>query len=145
MPLHIFRHVTADMTVLRDEISGPILPIATYRGIDDAIDQVNRRDRPLALYHFGPDAAERRRVLDRTISGGVTLNDVLFHASIEELPFGGVGASGMGAYHGVDGFRTFSHAKSILRQSRIDVAGLAGLKPPYGPRMQRTIAWMLKG
>ena len=132
MPLHIVRDATDEMMVMQEEIFGPILPVRRYDGIDAAIAEVNRRDRPLGLYYFGNDDAERRRVLDRTISGGVTLNDVIFHISNEELPFGGIGPSGMGAYHGHDGFRTFSHAKAVYRQPRIDVAKLAGLKPPYG-------------
>jgi coniferyl-aldehyde dehydrogenase len=132
MPLHIVRDATDDMLVMQEEIFGPVLPIHRYDGIDDAIRQVNRRDRPLALYYFGPDAAERRHVLDRTISGGVTIDDVIFHVSMDDLPFGGVGASGMGAYHGRDGFRTFSHARAVYHQPRIDVAKLAGLKAPYG-------------
>ena len=140
MPLHIVRGVTDEMTVMQEEIFGPILPVVGYDGIDDAIAHVNRRARPLGLYHFGTDAGERRRVLDRTISGGVTLDDVLFHISMEDLPFGGVGPSGMGAYHGHDGFRTFSHARAVFRQSRIDVAALAGLKPPYGKKLRATIA-----
>ena len=132
MPLHIVRNATDDMIVMQEELFGPILPVRSYRAIDDAISEVNRRDRPLGLYYFGPDADERRRVMDRTISGGVTLDDVVFHVSMEDLPFGGVGPSGMGSYHGADGFKTFSHAKAVYKQARIDVAKLAGLKPPYG-------------
>ncbi len=132
MPLHIVRDATDDMTVMQEEIFGPIMPIRRYDGIDQAIGEVNRRDRPLGLYYFGSDDTERRRVLDTTISGGVTLDDVIFHISMEELPFGGIGPSGMGAYHGVEGFRTFSHAKAIYQQAKVDVAKLAGLKPPYG-------------
>lgn len=139
MPLHIVRNVTDDMIVMQQEIFGPVLPIATYDGIDDAVAQVNRRDRPLGLYYFGPDETERRRVLDRTVSGGVTLDDVVMHVSMEDLPFGGIGPSGMGAYHGPDGFRTFSHARAVFRQSRIDVAKLGGLRPPYGAALRRTV------
>jgi coniferyl-aldehyde dehydrogenase len=140
MPLHIVTNVTDEMTLMQEEIFGPILPVRRYDGIDAAIGEVNRRDRPLGLYYFGTNEAERRRVLDRTISGGVTLNDVIFHVSMEELPFGGVGPSGMGAYHGHDGFRTFSHAKSVYRQARFDVAKLAGLKPPYGAATRKSVA-----
>jgi len=132
MPLHIVRNVTDEMTIMQEEIFGPILPIVPYANIDDAIATVNRRDRPLGLYYFGPSTAERRRVLDRTVSGGVTLDDVLFHVSMEDLPFGGIGPSGMGNYHGRDGFRTFSHARAIYQQPRrFDIAKLAGIKPPY--------------
>jgi coniferyl-aldehyde dehydrogenase len=143
MPLHIVRNVTDDMILMQQEIFGPVLPIATYDGIEDAVAQVNRRDRPLGLYYFGPDEAERRRVLDRTVSGGVTLDDVVMHVSMEDLPFGGIGPSGMGAYHGLDGFRTFSHGRAVFRQSRIDVAKLGGLRPPYGAALRRTIGRQL--
>ncbi|WP_439571663.1 coniferyl aldehyde dehydrogenase [Sphingomonas sp.] len=132
LPLHIVRNPTDDMIVMQEEIFGPILPVRKYDSIDGAIAEVNRRDRPLALYYFGSDEGERRRVLDRTISGGVSLDDTIFHVSMEELPFGGIGPSGMGAYHGEPGFRTFSHAKSVFKQSKLDVAKLGGLKPPYG-------------
>lgn len=139
MPLHIVRGATDEMTVMQDEIFGPVLPIRRYAAIDDAIAEVNRRDRPLGLYYFGTDADERRRVLDRTISGGVTLDDVVFHVSMEDLPFGGIGPSGMGSYHGRDGFLTFSHARAVFKQAKLDVAKLAGLKPPYGKATAKTI------
>lgn len=143
LPLHIIRNTTDDMTVMQEEIFGPVLPVRKYDSIDGAIGEVNRRDRPLALYYFGRDEAERRRVLDRTISGGVSLDDTIFHVSMEELPFGGIGPSGMGAYHGEPGFRTFSHAKSVFKQSRLDVAGLGGLKPPYGRKTDAAIKQQL--
>jgi len=144
MPLHIVRDVTDDMTVMQEEIFGPVLPVRRYDGIDDAIAQVNACARPLGLYYFGKDEGERRRVLDRTISGGVTLDDVIFHVSMEDLPFGGVGPSGMGAYHGRDGFRTFSHAKAVYKQARFDVAKLAGLKPPYGAATRKSVARQMR-
>ncbi|WP_017670986.1 coniferyl aldehyde dehydrogenase [Blastomonas sp. AAP53] len=144
MPLHILRNVTDDMKVMQDEIFGPILPVKTYSTVDEAIDYVNGRDRPLALYYFGEDSIEAKKVTDRTVSGGVTLNDTIFHVAMEDLPFGGVGPSGMGAYHGVDGFRTFSHAKGIYSQPRIDVAKLAGFLPPYGEATHKTIARDMK-
>ncbi|PKP98656.1 MAG: coniferyl aldehyde dehydrogenase [Alphaproteobacteria bacterium HGW-Alphaproteobacteria-13] len=144
MPLHIVRNPTDEMKVMQEEIFGPILPVKTYRTIDEAIDYVNAHDRPLGLYYFGQDKSEEERVLTRTISGGVTVNDVLFHNAMEDLPFGGVGPSGMGAYHGQDGFRTFSHARAVYRQPRLDVAGLAGFKPPYGKATAKTLAKELK-
>jgi len=94
------------------EIFGPLLPVRKYDSIDGAIGEVNRRDRPLALYYFGSDEAERRRVLDRTISGGVSLDDTIFHVSMEELPFGGIGPSGMGAYHGEPGISAWNCSAS---------------------------------
>ncbi|MDZ4306539.1 coniferyl aldehyde dehydrogenase [Allopontixanthobacter sp.] len=144
MPLTILRNVTADMTAMQEEIFGPILPVMTYQGVSEAIDHINRNDRPLGLYYFGEDDGEREQVLTKTISGGVTVNDVVFHVSMEDLPFGGVGPSGIGSYHGPEGFREFSHARSVYRQSRIDVAGLAGLKPPYGKKISRTLATQIK-
>lgn len=144
MPLTIIRNPTDDMKVMQEEIFGPILPVKTYNHIDDAIDYVNAHDRPLGLYYFGNDKSEEDRVLTRTISGGVTVNDVLFHNAMEDLPFGGVGPSGMGNYHGFDGFKTFSHAKAVYRQPKLDVAGLGGFKPPYGAATHKTLARELK-
>ena len=144
LPLTILRGVNDDMKVMQDEIFGPILPVMTYRGVDEAIDYVNAHDRPLGLYYFGEDSRERERVLTRTISGGVTVNDVIFHVSADDLPFGGVGPSGMGSYHGIEGFRSFSHARAVYRQPAINVAGLAGLMPPYGKATQRTLKMQLK-
>jgi coniferyl-aldehyde dehydrogenase len=144
MPLFIVRNPDDSMKVMQDEIFGPVLPVKAMRDTAAAIDYVNAHDRPLGLYYFGTDAAEEREVLEKTISGGVTVNDVVFHVSMEDLPFGGVGPSGMGSYHGLDGFKTFSHAKSIYRQPKIDLAKLAGLKPPYGATLRKTIARDLK-
>ena len=144
MPLTIVRGVTDDMKVMQEEIFGPILPVMTYDNIDQAIDYVNAHDRPLGLYYFGQDKAEEQKVLSRTISGGVTVNDVLFHNAMEDLPFGGTGPSGMGNYHGVDGFKTFSHARAVYRQPGLDVGKLSGFKPPYGKTTQSTLARELK-
>jgi len=132
------------MTVMQDEIFGPLLPVKRYDSVDEAIDYVNGRDRPLGLYWFGNDAAEERRVLDRTTSGGVTLNDVIMHVAQEDLPFGGVGPSGMGSYHGIDGFRQFSHAKSVYSQTRIDVMKLAGMAPPWGEKFTAAMRGQIK-
>ncbi|MBA4747445.1 MAG: coniferyl aldehyde dehydrogenase [Sphingopyxis sp.] len=144
MPLTIIRNPTDDMKVMQEEIFGPILPVKTYAHIDDAIDYVNAHDRPLGLYYFGNDKSEEDRVLTRTISGGVTVNDVLFHNAMEDLPFGGIGPSGMGNYHGFDGFKTFSHMKAVYRQPKLDVSGLGGFKPPYGSATQKTLAREIK-
>ena len=144
MPLTILKNVNDDMRAMQEEIFGPVLPVKTYRHIDEAIDYVNDHDRPLGLYFFGQDSDEREKVLSRTISGGVTVNDVIFHVSMEDLPFGGVGPSGMGSYHGVEGFREFSHARSIYTQPKIDVAKLGGFKPPYGPATEKAVKTMMK-
>jgi coniferyl-aldehyde dehydrogenase len=144
MPLTILRNVTDDMKVMQEEIFGPILPVKTYAKMEEALDYVNAHDRPLGLYYFGSDKAEEQQVLTRTISGGVTVNDVLFHNAMEDLPFGGVGPSGMGNYHGQDGFRTFSHARAVYRQPGMDIAKLSGFKPPYGKTARNTLARELK-
>ncbi len=144
MPLTILRGVTDDMQAMQEEIFGPVLPVKTYKDVGEAIDYVNGRDRPLGLYYFGHDAGEREQVLTRTISGGVTVNDVIFHVSMEDLPFGGVGPSGIGSYHGVEGFREFSHARSVYTQPKIDVAKLGGFKPPYGPATEKAVRAMMK-
>jgi coniferyl-aldehyde dehydrogenase len=135
---------TDDMRIMQEEVFGPLLPVRPYAGIGDALAEINRRPRPLALYYFGKDRDERRRVLERTICGGVTVNDVAMHYLAEDLPFGGVGASGMGAYHGEHGFRRFSHARAELRQTSLDFAGLAGLRPPYGKRLAGTLARLIR-
>lgn len=144
MPLTIVRNVTDDMKVMQEEIFGPILPVMTYGSMDEAVDYVNAHDRPLGLYYFGTDKAEESKVLTRTISGGVTINDVIFHNAMEDLPFGGTGPSGMGNYHGVDGFKTFSHMRAVYRQTGIDVAGIGGFKAPYGKATAKTLAKELK-
>lgn len=119
-----------DLAIMREEIFGPFLPIKTYRGLDEAIDYVNSRPRPLALYYFGANRGRRDEVLRRTLSGGASVNTTLFHFAVEDLPFGGVGASGIGAYHGEFGFQTFSHRKAVFLQSRVNGARL--LYPPFG-------------
>ena len=139
MPVYVVRGVTDDMKVMQEEIFGPILPIMTYEDVNQAISYVNDHDRPLGLYYFGEDGNEQRNVLDRTVSGGVTVNDVIFHVTSEDLPFGGVGPSGMGSYHGIEGFKTFSHAKSVYVQPKINIAKLAGLLPPYGETTRKAI------
>jgi acyl-CoA reductase-like NAD-dependent aldehyde dehydrogenase len=127
---------------LREEIFGPVLPIVAYDDIEGACRYINMRPRPLALYLFSHDRETVDYGLERIVAGGVTVNDTLLHCVQEELPFGGVGESGMGAYHGEAGFRTFSHAKSVFHQARFSGAGLT--KPPYGSRMERLLAFMLR-
>ena len=135
---------TDDMTVMQEEIFGPLLPVRRYGTVDEAIDYINGHARPLGLYYFGSDAAERDRVLERTTSGGVTVNDVLMHVAQEELPFGGIGPAGMGAYHGRDGFREFSHARSVYHQIKRDIGPLKMLRPPYGKGIARFLAMQIR-
>jgi coniferyl-aldehyde dehydrogenase len=122
--------VTDDMGAMQEEIFGPILPVITYDGLEDAIAYVNARPRPLALYYFGTDAQSQQKVLERTTSGGVLINDTILHYAQDDLPFGGVGLSGMGAYHGPEGFKTMSHAKAVFTQGRFNLADL--FRPPFG-------------
>jgi coniferyl-aldehyde dehydrogenase len=135
---------TDEMKVMQEEIFGPVLPVMTYRTLDDALAYVNAHERPLGLYYFGDDPAEEAKVLERTTSGGVTVNDVIFHVAQEELPFGGVGPSGMGSYHGLDGFREFSHRKAIFRQLKKDLGPMKALRPPYGEAARKLIASQIK-
>ncbi len=144
MPLTIIRNPNGDMQAMQEEIFGPVLPVLTYRHIAEAIEHINANDRPLGLYYFGNDDAERETVLAQTISGGVTVNDVVFHVSAEDMPFGGIGPSGMGCYHGPEGFKEFSHARSVYTQPRLDVAALGGLKPPYGERAKKLLSFMAR-
>lgn len=137
---------TDDMKVMQDEIFGPVLPVKTYKSLDEAINYVNAHDRPLGLYYFGEEGAEKEKVLTRTTSGGVTVNDTVMHVAMEDLPFGGVGPSGMGAYHGIDGFRQFSHRKAVYQQptSNFVEKQLANIRAPYGDGMQKQLAGSIK-
>ncbi len=124
----------------REEIFGPLLPVVEVADAAGAIDYIQNRARPLALYYFGK--ANEDEVLRRTISGGVCVNDTLLHIAQSDLPFGGIGPSGMGEYHGEEGFMTFSKKKAVFRQSRLNAAGL--LRPPYKPWKERLLAWLAK-
>ena len=123
---------TDEMAAMQEEIFGPLLPVVTYRTLDEAIAYVNARPRPLALYYFDGDAGRQRQVLERTASGGVTFNDCIYHLVQHNLPFGGVGPSGMGHYHGFDGFATFSKKRGVMVQSRW--AATDHLHAPWAPR-----------
>ncbi|MAB14349.1 coniferyl aldehyde dehydrogenase [Parvibaculum sp.] len=143
IPPTIVVNPTDDMKVMQDEIFGPVLPVKSYRSVTEVLDYVNGHARPLGLYYFGEDEKEERTVLDRTTSGGVTVNDVIMHVSMEDLPFGGVGPSGMGAYHGIDGFRTFSHAKAVYKQSNAKMVAEM-FRPPYTSKSRKRLMGMIK-
>ena len=130
------------MKIMKEEIFGPLLPVKTYKQVDEAVGYVNEHDRPLGLYYFGEDSKEQEKVLTRTTSGGVSVNDVVMHVSMEDLPFGGVGPSGMGAYHGIDGFKTFSHAKAVFKQANMDITAM--MRPPYGAKIQKLLGTQIK-
>jgi coniferyl-aldehyde dehydrogenase len=138
----IVHGVSENMKIMHEEIFGPLLPLVPYETLDDAIGFINSDARPLALYYFGRDRQNTERVLNETVAGGVTLNDTILHISQEHLPFGGVGPSGMGAYHGKVGFDTFSKIKPIFRQARVN--GLDLFKPPYGKRFESMIKLLMK-
>ncbi|MEQ8692169.1 MAG: aldehyde dehydrogenase family protein, partial [Pseudomonadales bacterium] len=133
-----------DLAVMQDEIFGPVMPLKSYDKVDDTVEYINHKERPLGLYYFGQDTAEEERVLSHTTSGGVTVNDVVMHVAQEDLPFGGVGPSGMGAYHGIDGFKTFSHAKAVFTQTKLPIAELAGLRPPYGEKLLKAVRQQMR-
>ena len=143
IPPTIIVEPTEDMKVMQEEIFGPILPVKSYKTVDDAIGYVNDHERPLGLYYFGDDRAEENRVVNSTTSGGVSVNDVITHIMQDDAPFGGVGPSGTGAYHGREGFVNFSHAKTIFRQTSFEFA--AGmLRPPYGDKIRKMLNGMIK-
>ena len=118
-----------DLALMQEEIFGPILPLVAVESVDAAIDYINARPRPLSLYHFDRDKTRTQRVLERTIAGGVSVNDTVMHFAQTELPFGGVGPSGMGHYHGREGFLAFSKQKPVLYQARW--TSMKFMRPPY--------------
>ncbi|UAL44626.1 coniferyl aldehyde dehydrogenase [Shewanella inventionis] len=128
---------TDDMLLLQDEIFGPLLPIIAYQDISEAIGYVNQRDRPLALYIMSFDNKTQQHILQQTHSGGVCINDTVFHVAADDAPFGGIGPSGMGHYHGKEGFLTFSHAKTVLNSGKINTGIF--VHPPYGGVIQRLL------
>ena len=133
-----------DSAIMQEEIFGPVLAVKSYAQLDETISYVNDHDRPLGLYYFGTDQKEVDQVLGETTSGGVTLNDVLMHISQENLPFGGIGPSGTGSYHGEDGFRSFSHTKAVFRQAKFNPAEKLGLRPPYGDKLMNLLKGQMK-
>ena len=137
MPHSLLLNVSDEMTVMQDEIFGPLLPIVPYQDLQQAFAYINQRPRPLALYYFGYDKREQHRVLHETHSGGVCLNDTLLHVAQDDMPFGGIGPSGMGHYHGHEGFLTFSKAKGVLIKQRFNASRL--IYPPYGKSIQKLI------
>jgi len=130
-----------DGRLMRDEIFGPVLPVVRTNGTAAAIDFVNARPRPLALYVYTKDNITERNVLDHTISGGVTINGTMMHVAQDDMPFGGVGASGIGAYHGYEGFLRFSHARAVHKVGFF--SGIEMLKPPHGGKMRLALKAML--
>ena len=141
-PPTLLVNVNDDMTIMREEIFGPVLPIVPYETLDDAVAYINARPHPLALYYFDSRNSRVKDVLGRTIAGGVTVNDCIFHVGQTGLPFGGIGPSGMGHYHGYHGFETFSKKKGVFVEGRWTPLSL--LRPPYGGMARRILGFLLK-
>jgi coniferyl-aldehyde dehydrogenase len=142
VPFTLLTGVTEDMKVMQEEIFGPLLPVISYRSVDEVIEYVNARPAPLAAYWFGPGSADFRSFADRTRSGGVSRNDFALHAAIDGLPFGGVGNSGSGYYHGQFGFDTFSHLRSFAESPKL-FSPVAILSPPFSPRLEQGLRWFV--
>jgi len=138
---HIVLDVTEDMTIMREEIFGPLLPIKPYRDAEEVIRYVNSHDRPLSFYPFTNDRRLTDRYITQVLSGSVGVNEAIVQVGQHDLPFGGVGASGMGHYHGYEGFLTFSKLRPVFHQGRFSSIQLA-LLPPYGKRARRVLDWM---
>jgi len=139
---HIVLDAPPDCLLMQREIFGPILPLCSYTALDPVIDHINAGPRPLALYPFSHDAAKVQHIIDRVMSGGVSVNDALFHVGQHDLPFGGVGDSGMGHYHGHEGFETFSKMRPVFYQTRFST--LKFLWPPYGKLAERVLAFLIR-
>ena len=145
IPVHLIVNPGEDLKVMQDEIFGPVMIVKTYSELSRCIDYIADRPHPLGLYYFGTDKAEQNYVLENTQSGGVTINDVIMHVSSIDLPFGGVGNSGIGNYQGHDGFKTFSHARSVYKQGWLNVQKLAGTLPPYNAeKLDKLFAGQIK-
>lgn len=141
-PPTILTNVREDMAIMEEEIFGPVLPVVEYRSLDEAMAYVNARPHPLALYYFDEDRKRVNGVLGRVAAGGVTVNDCMLHVGQPALPFGGIGGSGFGRYHGFDGFQTFSHKQAVYFQARRSPVSL--LRPPYGATARRILAFLLR-
>ncbi|ARD23475.1 coniferyl aldehyde dehydrogenase [Shewanella japonica] len=140
LPTQLITATSDDMTVMQEEIFGPLLPIVSYKNIDNAIGYINQRERPLALYIMSFDSSTQQHIVQHTHSGGVCINDTVFHVAADDAPFGGIGPSGMGHYHGKEGFLTFSHAKTVLKSGKFN-SGLF-VHPPYGTKIQALLMKM---
>jgi coniferyl-aldehyde dehydrogenase len=145
IPIHLVVNPGEDLKVMQDEIFGPIMILKTYNELSECIDYIGDHPHPLGLYYFGDDKAEQQYVLENTQSGGVTINDVIMHVSNIDLPFGGVGNSGIGNYQGREGFKTFSHARSVYKQGWLNLQKVAGAHPPYdAAKLDKLLAGQIK-
>jgi len=142
IPPHLVLGVTDDMTIMREEILGPLFPVMTYKNLDEALAYVNSKDRPLGFYFFTNDKDVEEKLLYSTISGGVTVNNVILHVAQHDMPFGGIGASGMGQYHGYEGFLEVSKLRPVFTNPKVSL--LSMFFPPYNKRQSRIMDFMLK-
>jgi coniferyl-aldehyde dehydrogenase len=141
---HIIVNPSDDMIVMQDEIFGPLLPIKTYKSLDEVVQYINERDRPLGLYMFTNDKKTQDDLFYKTLSGGVCINDCMFHVAQHDMPFGGIGNSGMGHYHGEEGFKEFSKLRPVFKQSALTSKIILMLSPPYGGLFKNVVNLMLK-
>lgn len=141
---HVIVNPSDDMIIMQDEIFGPLLPIKTYKSLDEVVEYINERDRPLGLYMFSNDKKTQDDLFYRTLSGGVCINDCMFHVAQHDMPFGGIGNSGMGHYHGEEGFKEFSKLRPVFKQSGMTSKIILMLSPPYGSVFKNVINLMLK-
>ena len=144
MPIHLVIDPSDDMKVMQEELFGPVLCVLPYSDLGEVIVNINRRPHPLAMYYFGHEQKEQEYLIANTTAGGMSINDIGVHFACDDMPFGGVGASGMGHFHGREGFKTFSHAKSVFRQGFLNLPKLSGSLPPYGDKVDRMMDAMIK-
>ena len=145
IPPTIVTNTNDDMKIMSEEIFGPLLPVVEYDDIKEAITTVNAKDRPLGLYYFGTDKSEEAKILNNTSSGGVTINNVVGHIQQADLPFGGVGPSGMGRYHAYDGFKNFSNPRAFYKDVGFKLDKLfEGIRPPYKEGFEKLVKTLLK-
>ncbi len=135
-------NVNDEMKIMQEEIFGPLLPIFNLESVEEAINYINDHHKPLSLYYFDNNSKRVKHFLKHTQSGGVTVNDTIYHLAQHNLPFGGVGHSGMGHYHGFDGFKTFSKKRAVMKQRRFAASDF--LRPPYVGYKQKILSWMEK-
>ena len=142
IPPHLVLGVTDDMVIMQNEIFGPLLPVKTYRALDEVIEYINAKDRPLGFYFFTHDRATEDRLLYSTISGGVTVNNCMLHVAQHDMPFGGTGASGMGQYHGYEGFLEFSKLRPVFSAPKLPILDM--FYPPYGKKHRKLLDLLIK-
>jgi coniferyl-aldehyde dehydrogenase len=138
IPLTLLLNPSEGSQVMREEIFGPVLPVLSYENFEEAVSYIKQRPHPLALYYFGENKEEQRKLAQECLAGGMGINETLLHVVQDDLPFGGVGASGMGRYHGYEGFQTFSHEKSVLKKGRFNTSSY--VYPPFGRAFHRMLS-----